>query len=61
MERLMFNREPALYMGALQALLALAVALGFDLSPDQTAALLGAAAAVFALVTRSQVSPVGEG
>lgn len=52
------SREPALFMAALQAVLAAIVAVGANLSPDQTAALLGAAAAVLGLVTRSQVSPV---
>ena len=45
-------------MGALQAILALVIVFGFSLSVDQTAAIMGAAAAVLAVITRSQVSPV---
>jgi hypothetical protein len=54
----MFGREPALILGALQSLLAAAIAFGANLSADQTAVLLGASAAVLALITRSKVSPV---
>lgn len=56
---MLWNREPALFMGALQALLALVIAFGLNLSEVQIAALLGTSAAVLALVTRSKVSPVG--
>jgi membrane associated rhomboid family serine protease len=52
------GREPALILGALQALLALGVGFGLKLSPDQMALVLAASAAVFAVITRSQVTPV---
>ena len=53
-----FNREPALILGAVQALLALAIGFGLDLSPEQVALILAATAAVIALITRSRVTPV---
>lgn len=55
MERI--KNEPALVAGLVQAVLALAVAFGLDLSPEQIGAILGATAAVLALVVRSKVVP----
>lgn len=57
----LWGREPALILGAVQAVLALVVAFGLDLSVEQTGAILAASAAVLAVVTRSQVTPVGKG
>jgi hypothetical protein len=48
------RREPATVMAAVQALLALALSFGLDLSTQQIGALLAATAAVLGLVTRSQ-------
>ena len=56
--RNLWGREPALILGAVQAVLALALAFGLDLSVEQTGAILAATAAVLAVVTRSQVTPV---
>lgn len=56
----MFGREPALIIGATQALIALAVAFGLDLSPEQIGAVLAVTAAVLGMVTRSQVTPTGD-
>jgi len=56
--RTLWGREPALILGAVQAILALALAFGLRLSVEQTGAILAATAAVLAVVTRSQVSPV---
>lgn len=56
--RTLWGREPALIIGAVQAILALALAFGLRLSVEQTGAILAATAAVLAVVTRSQVSPV---
>lgn len=53
----LWGREPALILGALQAVIALAISFGLDLSPGQVGAILAASAAVLAVVTRSQVSP----
>lgn len=49
-----FKREPASVMAAVQALLALALSFGLDLSTQQIGAILAATAAVLGLVTRSQ-------
>lgn len=53
----LIRREPAVVAGIVQALLALAVAFGFDLSADQTAAIVAVTAGILALVVRSQVTP----
>lgn len=53
----MWNREPALVMGAIQAAIALAVSFGLDLSPEQIGALLAFSAAVLSLVVRAKVTP----
>lgn len=50
--------EPALVAGFVQAVLALVVAFGLDLSPEQIGAILAVTAAGLALFTRSRVSPV---
>jgi hypothetical protein len=49
--------EPAVVAGIVQAVLALVVAFGLDLTTEQVAAILGVTAAVLALVVRSQVTP----
>jgi hypothetical protein len=54
----MFNREPALILGFIQALLALAVGFGLELTPEQIGLCLAVTAAGLALITRSQVTPV---
>jgi hypothetical protein len=52
-----FNREPALILGEVQAILALAITFGLDLSVEQVGAILAASAAVLAVVTRQKVTP----
>jgi hypothetical protein len=52
---MIFRREPALILGAVQALIALAVAFGFELTNEQTGALLAITAALLAVVTRQNV------
>lgn len=52
-----WRREPAVIVGVVQAIIALAVSFGFDLSTEQVGAILAVTAAVLALVTRSQVTP----
>ena len=57
----MFDRikaEPAVVISFVGALLALAVAFGFHLTADQTAALMAVVTLAVGFVTRSQVSPV---
>lgn len=58
---MIWNREPALILGAVQALIAVAVGFGLDLTPEQVSLVLAATAAVLALVTRSQVTPNRQG
>ena len=50
--------EPAVVISFVGALIALAVAFGFHLTTDQTAALMAVATLAVGFVTRSQVSPV---
>ncbi|GAB3952585.1 hypothetical protein GCM10029976_091060 [Kribbella albertanoniae] len=57
---MIWKREPALILGVVQAIIALAVSLGFGLSTEQVGAILAVSAAVMALVTRSQVTPTAK-
>ncbi len=54
----LWGREPALIIGAIQAIVGLVVALGIDIDDTLRGAILVAAAAVLSLVVRSRVSPV---
>lgn len=54
---MIWNREPALVVGAVNALVALAVGFGLDISPEQVALVNAAVAAVLAFVTRQNVTP----
>lgn len=59
---MLWKREPALFYGLVNTLLALVLAFGVKLSTEQTGAILAATSAVLALVTRSQVTPTdGDG
>lgn len=51
-----FNREPALIIGALNAIIALAVGFGLPITPGQVGLINAAVAAVLAVVTRTQVT-----
>ena len=51
----MWDREPALILGAVQALIALAVSFGADLSTEQVGAIVAATAAVLSVITRQRV------
>lgn len=57
----LINTEPALIIGAAEALLILAMAFGVPISSDQKVAIIGAVNAVIAvvgsIVIRSQVTP----
>ena len=53
----LWNREPAAILAALQAIIAVAVSFGLDLSAEQVGGILAATAAVLGLVTRSRVTP----
>lgn len=54
----MWHREPALILGAVNALLALAVGFGLSVTPEQVGLINAAVAAVLSLVVRQRVSPV---
>lgn len=54
----MFKTEPALLIGALNALIALAVGFGLELTGEQQALIAAAVAAVLSVAVRRRVSPV---
>ena len=56
---MIFNREPALILAAVQAILAVAIGFGLDVTTEQLALILAASAAILGVVTRSQVTPTG--
>ena len=51
------KNEPALIVGFVQAMLAVAVSFGLDLSVEQVGAIVAASAAVTSILLRQQVSP----
>lgn len=54
---MIWKREPALFYGVVNAVIALALSFGLDLKPDQIGAILAVTSAVLALITRTQVTP----
>ena len=52
------QQEPALVLGAVQALIAMAVGFGLEVTAEQVGLIVAAAAAVLSVVTRTQVTPV---
>lgn len=52
-----YDTEPALLLGAVQAILALAVSFGLELTGEQTGAILAASAAVLSVLLRRKVTP----
>jgi len=53
----MFGREPALWLGLIQSLLALVVGFGVDLTGAQVALIMGFSGAAIAVITRQSVVP----
>lgn len=53
----LWGREPAAVVAFVQAVIAVAVAFGLDLSPEQVGAVVAVTALGLGLVTRSQVTP----
>jgi hypothetical protein len=51
------GREPALIIGAVNALIALGVGFGLDVTPEQVGLLNAAVAAVLAVLVRHHVTP----
>jgi hypothetical protein len=54
----LFDREPALILGAVNAAIALAVGFGLEISVEQASLINAAFAAALSVVVRSQVTPV---
>ena len=52
-----FGRKPALVLALVQAVIALVVAFGLNVAPNQIGAILAVTAVVLGLITRSRVSP----
>lgn len=53
-----FGREPALILGLVNAIIAVAVGFGLAISPEQVGLINAAVAALLSVVVRSRVSPV---
>ena len=54
------NSEPALILGAVNAILALGVGFGLHLTSEQVGLINAAVAAIIAVITRTQVTPVNK-
>ncbi len=52
-----WGREPTMVLALVQAVIALVVAFGLSLAPDQIGAILAVTAVILGLITRSRVSP----
>ena len=57
----LWGREPALILGAVAALIMLAVGFGLPVTPEQVALINSAVAAVVAVLVRRKVTPVADG
>ena len=53
-----FGREPAVVLGLVQAGIALLLAFGLNLTNIQVGAIIAFTAVLFAVITRSKVTPV---
>ena len=53
----LWHAEPTMVLAVVQAVLAMVVAFGLELSNEQTGSILAVSGAILALITRSQVSP----
>lgn len=53
----LWNREPAMVLAFVQAVIVLAVSFGLHLTAEQTGAILALTAVALGLITRTQVSP----
>lgn len=54
----LFGREPALVLGAINAILALAVGFGLNITSEQVGLINAAVAAVISVIVRQRVSPI---
>lgn len=57
----LWGREPALILGAVNALIALAVGFGLGITPAQVGLINAAVAAVLSVLVRSRVTPTTAG
>lgn len=55
---MLLGREPALVLGLIQAVIALAIGFGLDISPEQFGLIMAASAAAASVIVRAQVTPV---
>lgn len=55
-----FNTEPVVIVAAIEAVLALAVGFGLDITAEQLGLITAAVTAVLALIVRSKVTPTTE-
>lgn len=53
---MIWKREPALFYGLVNAVIALVVSFGLDLTVDQIGAIMAVTSATLALVTRRQIN-----
>lgn len=58
--RTLWGREPAAILGAVGALISLAMAFGLELSEEQVGAVMAAVSFLLGLITRSRVTPVDQ-
>lgn len=54
---MIFNREPVMFLAVIQAVLALVVSFGADLSAEQVGTVTAVTAALLGLIARQKVSP----
>ena len=54
---MIFNREPALVLGLIAAVIALAIGFGLNISTEQVGLIMAAVTALFAVVVRAKVTP----
>ena len=54
----LWSHEPPMLLALVQAVIALVVAFGLNLAPDQIGAIVAVTAVVLGLITRSRVSPM---
>jgi len=57
---MILGREPALVLGLIQAVIALAIGFGLKVSPEQFGLIMAACAAAAAVIVRQQVTPIAD-
>lgn len=55
---MIFKREPALWLGLVNTVLALVLSFGIKLTSEQIGAILAVTSALFAVITRQAVTPI---